>query len=87
VWGLGAVLFEAVTGAAPFDDGDDGPEYPQLVRRAEPVRTFSRLAVPLAEAIDAALEPDPAARPTVAELAAALERVPGAGDRRATRAG
>jgi eukaryotic-like serine/threonine-protein kinase len=86
VWGIGAVLFEAVTGEVPFeaygdtdyfDDEDD--RYDQLERRAESVRAHRRVPRPLADAIDACLEPDPAQRPTVdglsRELTAFLENL------------
>lgn len=67
VWGLGTVLWEAATRVNPLDDRD------QLRERAEPVRSLRpRLPRPLAAAIDACLEPDPAARPTLARLATAL---------------
>ncbi|MFB6874545.1 hypothetical protein [Streptomyces sp. NPDC056323] len=55
------------------DDPCDGPvRYPQLEQTAPPVGSRRRLPRDLAAAIDACLYPDPAARPTVPELAEAL---------------
>lgn len=66
-WGLGTVLWEAATGENPFDDRD------QLRERADPVRSLRpRLPRPLAETIDACLDPDPTARPTVEQLTTGL---------------
>ena len=73
VWGIGAVLFEAATGRQPFPD--DGSEYPQLQRRADPVRRHRRLPSLLAGAIDGCLEPDVSQRSTLCELAGALKRL------------
>jgi eukaryotic-like serine/threonine-protein kinase len=72
VWGAGGLLYEAATGECAFDDDD--AEYPQLERRAAPVQTRRRLPLALAGAIDGCLEPDPRARPSLRELAAACER-------------
>ncbi|WP_244301975.1 serine/threonine-protein kinase [Streptomyces viridosporus] len=47
--------------------------YPQLEGRAAPVGTRRRLPRALAGAIDACLEPDPAARPGIDSLAAAFD--------------
>ena len=77
VWGVGGLLFEAATGACAFDtdeDGEDGTAYPQLERRAVPVRRWRRGLDPaLAAVVDSCLDPDPTARPSLAELAAACE--------------
>jgi serine/threonine protein kinase len=86
VWGLGAVLFEAAAGEAPFDDDpdawtdssvedeDDEPErYPQLERRARPVAELRPVDPALAAVIDACLEPEPERRPDLVALMAALE--------------
>ena len=63
VFGLGCVLFAAATRRGPRAGREDCPPPP-------PVRTLRRLPAPLAEAIDACLAADAAARPTVRELAA-----------------
>jgi serine/threonine protein kinase len=87
VWGIGVVLWEAAAGRPVFGDEEDGPfasdtelsddVYPQLLRKARPIRSRRRLPPELARAIDSALRVEPAERPTIAELAAALARVPG----------
>jgi serine/threonine protein kinase len=72
VWGAGAVLYEAATGTSAFRALEDG--YEQLHRRAASVRELRpRLPRRIAQGIDAALDPDPAARPSVRELADALD--------------
>jgi serine/threonine protein kinase len=76
LWGIGVVLWEAACGETPF--ADESVDYPQLEHRAPPLRTRRRLPAGLADAVDRCLEPDAAARPSVAELRAALEPVAGA---------
>jgi serine/threonine protein kinase len=76
VWGIGVVLWEAACGETPF--GDESIEYPQLEHRAPPLRSRRRLPAALMDAIDRCLEPDAAARPSLAELRAVLEPVAGA---------
>lgn len=82
VFGLGATLYEALTGMAPFRPGDDGarePEerFPQLVEDPHPVRDLMP-AVPgdLGEFVMACLERDPVRRPPSAiDAAVALQRI------------
>jgi serine/threonine protein kinase len=87
VWGLGTVLLEAATGEPAFDDDESWTDtsgtwgtadqeeagFPQLEQPAPSAASNGRLPAELAAAIDACLEPDPADRPTLAELAARLE--------------
>jgi len=79
VWGIGVVLFEAATGRQAFDDDSEAAddEYPQLtetVRRVEELRSLPR---DFGDLVAACLEPDPAARPTLAALLAELESLAG----------
>jgi eukaryotic-like serine/threonine-protein kinase len=96
VWGIGALLFAALTGRPAFGDGaededsshvpadeEEAKVYPQLEARAPKIRSLRRLPASLGSVVDACLDFDPACRPSVAELAAALELVPGGGSPRA----
>lgn len=74
-WGVGAVLFEAATGEPPFAAYEEEGRYDQLERRADPVRSHRRLLTAFAKIIDRCLEPEPALRPTVKELAEHLLEV------------
>ena len=80
VWGLGATLFHALTGRKPFprprdarDSEDPHVRFPQLTADPDPLPR--RVPDELAEVLTLALDRDPAARPTAAELATALEPV------------
>lgn len=72
VWGLGSVLYEAATGRRPHA-GERLHDPQRLERRADPVCGSRRLPRALGAAIDACLEPVPRDRPTIGELADALE--------------
>ena len=73
VWGIGAVLFEATTGEAPFEAYDEEDRYEQLERRAEPVRLYRRVPAAFDDLVAGCLEPDPTRRPTIDELARSLK--------------
>jgi serine/threonine protein kinase len=75
VWGIGAVLFEAATGELPFDAPDDEDRYEQLERRAEPVRSYRRVPAAFNDLVGSCLEPEPARRPPLGELAHALREL------------
>lgn len=88
VWGLGLVLYEAATGANPFDEedtaedgsgsgGDADLDYPQLDVRAPSVLTQRHLPRSFADAIDRCLEPDPERRPSLSELDVVFTSVTG----------
>ena len=85
VWGIGAVLFDALAGKPPFGYGTatdaDGtattsrseqPSFPQLAGRAPSVTGLRRVPAKLATIVDACLEPTAAARPTLPEVTTAL---------------
>jgi eukaryotic-like serine/threonine-protein kinase len=78
VWGLGATLHHAISGSAPFprekgagDSDDPLVRFPQLTDPPRPVPEDT--PVGLRELAFDALRPNPAERPTAAELAERLE--------------
>jgi serine/threonine protein kinase len=76
VWGIGAVLYAALTGRAPFPAVQDGPRYPQLTRRADGIGEHRPLPERFAELeaiVAACLAPEARARPGVDELADRLD--------------
>ena len=76
VWGIGAVLYAALTGHAPFRAAEGGPKYPQLDRRADAVGDHRALPDEFAELdaiVAACLEPVARDRPSVSELADRLD--------------
>jgi eukaryotic-like serine/threonine-protein kinase len=70
VWGLGVTVHEAFTGVLPFPRPSESERHPQLVH--EP-RIAGGVPPKLEPLILSCLEPDPADRPTAAELGDALE--------------
>lgn len=88
IWGLGVVLYEALTGALAFDSdsiGSDDPaiatgagrrnpdRYPQLAGRPTPIRRLRRRAsAPLVALIEACMEPAPTDRPDLPAVLAEL---------------
>jgi serine/threonine protein kinase len=78
VWGLGATLHHAVSGAVPFprprgagSSEDRTVRWPQLAREPEPLGR--KVPAALRELIAAMLAPAPADRPSAANVALALE--------------
>jgi hypothetical protein len=75
VWALGAVLYFAVEGKPPFDKGQPIPTLTAVLHDEPDID--AKAAGPLAPAIRAALQKDPAARPTTGELRPLLETAAG----------
>lgn len=83
VWGIGATLFEAATGVAPFaplDDEEDAAwatgAFLQRSRSApSPSSLGRRLPAPMAEVLAGCLSRGPAGRPTVLEVHERLGRL------------
>jgi serine/threonine protein kinase len=71
VFGLGATLYEALSGEQPF--APDGERFPQLRRGPSPLPR--RVPAPIAALVLQALAPAPSDRPTLAELSDELERL------------
>ena len=70
VWGVGATLYHAASGRPPFTATRE-EQYPQLCESPAPLP--DRVRPELRVLVEACLDPDPAARPTPAALAADLE--------------
>ena len=72
VWGLGATLYAAVEGHAPYPSQDNPLALMARIAHEEP--PLPQTAGPLRTPISRMMDPDPAARPTMAECAAVLRR-------------
>jgi hypothetical protein len=77
LWGLGALLYYAVEGVAPFERGEALPTLNAVLH--DPPRPMER-ADGLAPAVTALLDKDPEARATAAQSRVALERLVRAGE-------
>lgn len=85
VWGLGASLYEALTGRRPFPRNVGNVEdlvarFPQLEREPDPLPSDTPLAI--AETVLRCLEKDPSDRPTASELGMSLQPVVASARRR-----
>ncbi len=79
VWGIGATLFEAITGHRPFRDGDPrataiADQFPQIVDTPAQLPA-DRVHPSVAKVVEAALHRDPANRPLPCEISEAVEPV------------
>ena len=72
VWGIGATLYEAVSGRIPFPPDEQAGDYPQAAG-GQPPQLDRRIPPPIARIVISCLDPDPAGRPTAAGLASTLE--------------
>lgn len=82
VWGIGVVMFEALTGSEAFG-GEE--EFPQLVHPAPELPADRGLPRELTDLVASCLSASPTARPTVAELISRLELIAGVSHPRGVR--
>lgn len=74
VWGVGVVLFEAITGSRPLMSNGTAGAQP-----GTSIRTYRRVPRLLAQVVEECLAPLPADRPAVNAVAASLRQVSGSG--------
>jgi serine/threonine protein kinase len=79
VWGIGAVMYAAAAGQAPFRRLSSG-RYEQVERAPDPIASHRRVPPAFGKPLMQCLDADPAKRPSVAELAGALAALAGADD-------
>ena len=72
VWGLGATLYHAVSGRAPFPDAEGDERFPQ-VHLETPRLDDEQVPPRFSDLLYAAMQRSPADRPTAKELAETLE--------------
>ncbi|MCP9489620.1 MAG: protein kinase [Solirubrobacteraceae bacterium MAG38_C4-C5] len=80
IWGLGVVLYAVASRSNPLADLADelDVDEPALHGRVPPLRTHRpRLPRPLLTFVDACLEPEPRARPTIADAVHVLDAISG----------
>ncbi len=77
VWGIGVVLYESATARQAFPAGKDESSYAQLEGPAPPIGHYRRVPARLAAFVERCLSPEPADRPTLEAVMAALETIAG----------
>jgi serine/threonine protein kinase len=74
VWGLGISMYEVACGRRPFFDVEEQDGFPILNAHSTPLTSeWRNLPATLARAINSCLDPDPQARPTIADIARILQ--------------